>query len=221
MKKLNNKGFTAVEGLLILVLAALIVGVGWYVANQRSENAQKTETPVTTQKEAKRVANCGTGIAKDWTILTSRQNSYSLCIPDGWTVYNNANESVDSTNPYNYSPGKKAVILNQNAAGSDGVRDIFYIQKTEKFYLGWIEKGTKSEFKLNDGTVGTRYYQKYENLSAADKEGLGAPVEGEEAYEYQIKSKSGVLYQVTYVNLPPHKNIIDVVEAAIKTLNIK
>ncbi len=36
MKKLSQNGFTAVEGLLILVIVGIIGGVGWFVWNNRS-----------------------------------------------------------------------------------------------------------------------------------------------------------------------------------------
>ncbi len=42
MKKLEQKGFTLVEGLLIVIALGIIVGVGFYIYNSQNE---KTETP--------------------------------------------------------------------------------------------------------------------------------------------------------------------------------
>lgn len=225
MKKLGTKGFTAVEGLLIIILAVLIVGAGWVVAKQQSGTKEPTtETVVTYKKSDKIAANCGVGDEKDWKVVTSRKNYFSICVPDkGWTIYNESNGSLATLNPYDYASVKETTITNQDTPGKDGTGDIFYVLKVDNFYQGWTDsKAIKSEFELNNGIKGTKYYQKYNDLTAKEKEGLGAPVEGEEAYEYQFKSKSGALYQVEYVVLPPHKNVVDfVIEPAIKTLQLQ
>lgn len=46
MKKLNIKGFSAVEGLLIVILVALVAGIGFYVYNQ-SQKQDSTSQPQT------------------------------------------------------------------------------------------------------------------------------------------------------------------------------
>ena len=37
MKKLNNRGFAVLEGLLILVIVGIVGGVGWYVLKTKEE----------------------------------------------------------------------------------------------------------------------------------------------------------------------------------------
>lgn len=57
--KLNTKGFTAVEGLLIFLVLAIIGGAGWFVmksrdtANKSLDNANNSKTATTAPKKAK------------------------------------------------------------------------------------------------------------------------------------------------------------------------
>jgi type II secretory pathway pseudopilin PulG len=51
MRKLNQKGFTLVEALLVIIAVALVVFVGYYVwHSQKDNNKQATETSKTSQK---------------------------------------------------------------------------------------------------------------------------------------------------------------------------
>lgn len=52
MKKLSQKGFTLVEGLLIIIALALVVGVGYYVYNTQKKN-DNPKSAVTATKQTK------------------------------------------------------------------------------------------------------------------------------------------------------------------------
>jgi len=55
MKKLHQKGFSLVEGLLIVVLIGLIAGVGFYVYRQSQDNnSSKSDTPRTAQEDSQK-----------------------------------------------------------------------------------------------------------------------------------------------------------------------
>lgn len=51
--KLNQKGFGAVEGLLVVIALTLIVGVGFYVVNANKDNKQENKTAEATTTESK------------------------------------------------------------------------------------------------------------------------------------------------------------------------
>ena len=57
MKKLNQKGFTLVEGLLILIALSLVVGVGFYVvnANKKDKDSKNTSQTIPDQKIEKKL----------------------------------------------------------------------------------------------------------------------------------------------------------------------
>lgn len=123
MKKLNNKGFTAVEGLLIFVVIAIIGGAGWYVWHSRQEadkslnNAasQNYADPdkVTNFDECKKLksskiqesypAVCVTSSGKkftdtsdqtvNWTQWKAPDSTFNMRIPDGWNMVQNGPNS--------------------------------------------------------------------------------------------------------------------------------
>jgi hypothetical protein len=47
--RLNQKGFSALEGLLIFIVIALLAGIGWYVWDQNKKEEQKQSAAPTTQ----------------------------------------------------------------------------------------------------------------------------------------------------------------------------
>ncbi len=81
MKKLNSKGFSAVEGLLILIIVGMIAGVGWYVwhsknvANSSYNNAASTSTTTNTSNKQ-----------SDSKYQSKLYPSLSFTVPDGWKV---------------------------------------------------------------------------------------------------------------------------------------
>jgi hypothetical protein len=56
--KLNNKGFSALEGLLVFIVIALLAGVGWYVWDQnKKEDAKSSTSNITSFAECKAAGN--------------------------------------------------------------------------------------------------------------------------------------------------------------------
>lgn len=49
MNKLRERGFTVVEGLLVLLLVAAIVAAGWFVFNRMKDKEDKDATTNTSQ----------------------------------------------------------------------------------------------------------------------------------------------------------------------------
>lgn len=47
--KINQKGFSAFEGILLLIILALIGGIGWYVLSQNKDSKNTTTNTQTTQ----------------------------------------------------------------------------------------------------------------------------------------------------------------------------
>ena len=78
--KTNQKGFSAIEGLLILVIVGLIGGVGWYVW-QSKKNADKSLTTSQTQNAA--------SPSKTTTQPTQELAKPVFTVHDGYTVYEN------------------------------------------------------------------------------------------------------------------------------------
>ncbi len=84
MKKINSKGFSAIEGLLILVIIGLIGFVGWYVLHSKN-TANKTynqaASNTTATKPTVKTNTNSTVDTKDWVAFTSTKFNYSFKHP--------------------------------------------------------------------------------------------------------------------------------------------
>lgn len=88
MKKLNTKGFGAVEAVLIFVIVGMIGFVGWYVLHSKStQTSSSTQTTNTTTTEANNPY-------ADWQ--TYKDNYVTFKYPKDWT----AKKQYDFADPY-------------------------------------------------------------------------------------------------------------------------
>lgn len=112
----NQKGFTLVEGLLI-VLVLLVIGFGGYNvwSNNKVDDPESTsiteitETP-SSEKNIETSTNGDEVISAKWITFESTKG-WSVKVPDGWDVVSNNNSEgfwIGSTPQY--SEGKPAVI---------------------------------------------------------------------------------------------------------------
>lgn len=136
MKKLNNKGFSLFEGILIFVIIATLGGVGWYVWSKRNPNASSINpATITNFQQCKDAGN-------------PIQESYpEKCSADGQT-YTNTNQTIGTAkvvveapqgwgqldctydeNEQAYANGKQLVFYPQNdtASGCDDRTNIILI----------------------------------------------------------------------------------------------
>jgi hypothetical protein len=220
MKK-SEKGFSAIEGLLILVIVGLVGLVGWYVWSTRKSDSPVKDTaqPEQTASQSNKTDSCGTSIKerRTWKVASSSQGSFKLCVPGGWTLTSGVDsEEFEVFPPFTIKIEAEAVIKSESIPGRDGTGDIFQIFKADKNYQGWTaDDAEKSTFTLDDGTKGIRYYTKYVDIVG---EGIG-PVEGEEDYEYLFE-KNGKFIHAVYTIHPGTANHLETIEKVLKTLVI-
>ncbi len=84
-----QKGFTAIEGLLILIIVGILGGTGWYVYNAHNKTAdtfnnadQANSSVVKYTKKAKPAVDP----TADWTSYSSKDGQYSLKYPKTWAT---------------------------------------------------------------------------------------------------------------------------------------
>lgn len=89
--KSNQKGFSVVEILIVIVVVGLLGAVGWLVydrqkspkqseTTQQSSSTQENLRPTNDKKEDQKLINAG------WKVYTSEKLKISFEYPDGWTV---------------------------------------------------------------------------------------------------------------------------------------
>ncbi len=88
MKKLGQKGFGLMEGLLIVIALTLVVGVGYYVFNSQKTKTDKNNS--TTQNTSATAQKEGLDNTADKTIKTKKFDDSKIGIsfdyPETWTV---------------------------------------------------------------------------------------------------------------------------------------
>jgi hypothetical protein len=153
----NQKGFSAIEGLLIFIIVGIIAGVGWYVwdSNKKTNDI-------------------------NWLLFKASNGKYSIKIPDGWNLV-----SLDGgSSPFalkseniNYKQGIPATV--GPSKDKEVVVAVFVMGSPT--FTGHEPNGQKAkEYTTKSGLQVTQYKYYY-----AD-EGIGVPKASTE-YEYSVQ----------------------------------
>jgi hypothetical protein len=103
MKKLKTKGFSAVEGLVILMLVGVVGGVGWYIyqTKHKASSSADNESNSSTSSDQSNIITHNPTIDKvsvkernlqpsprtnNWLVYNGQSSQFSLHIPDGWKI---------------------------------------------------------------------------------------------------------------------------------------
>lgn len=93
MKTSNQKGFSVVEGVLILVIVAVLGGVGWFVWHSKNNtnstynaaaNSGTGKISSTKATAAKVTTTTTDTTSSKWLLYTPSGKQYSIRVPDGW-----------------------------------------------------------------------------------------------------------------------------------------
>jgi hypothetical protein len=117
MKKIpkNQKGFTAVEGLLIILILVVIGGVGYmvYHNNHKTKTVAASTTAAKTKTSSTKTA---TNPYSGWKTYTGSQVSFQY--PSSWTVSTNANPAVGVSVTSPIFTSSSAGVSNSSGYGS-------------------------------------------------------------------------------------------------------
>ncbi len=112
MKKLNKSGFTAIEALLIVVIAGILIVTGWYVWKQKN-NSTTSNSQSSTLSSTPEVYKRTTSVPKDWKTYTNKTYKISFSYPASWTIRTstiNKKSGEDTQNVYSLNATKIFVI---------------------------------------------------------------------------------------------------------------
>jgi hypothetical protein len=206
--KNNQKGFSAVEAIVILAVIGILGFGGWYVW-QSNEKDQPTKTSSSDS------AVDSTDSTKLATTLTSHSKVFSLFLPDGWKFTNDTEldyaHAIGLSN-MTYKAGTPAVVVDEMGHRGGGITTASLVIQSgstidlENYFGASEEQGV---FKANDGTEGKKY------LFTA-KEGNETLVAGTKSYGYKFV-KGGKTVVVQYLQLPGEIDQLKIVEDAVKT----
>jgi type II secretory pathway pseudopilin PulG len=96
----NQKGFSAVEALLLLVIVGMLGGVGWYVWHaQKQADKTYSQTANSSAVSSKKVSNKTSPAATDpyagWKNFTTQNVKVGFEYPASWTVKDSSSGSDD------------------------------------------------------------------------------------------------------------------------------
>jgi|SRR3989344_6256642 len=213
--KNNESGFSAVEVILVIIIVALLGIVGWFVY----KNQNKTTTPSTTANTTTSTPTetTTTTNAKYITVLTSRNNKFSIGIPDGWTVTNDTESDyihAIGIENMSYDAGNPAKIIDAfgHRGGGPTVAS-FILQFSNTSGLNGYFSASESQgaFTTTNGAKGEKY------LYTAKQNADEMLVVGSKSYGYKFDYEDKTIV-ITYLKLPSDVDQLQIVEDAIKTL---
>lgn len=238
--KLNKKGFTAVEGLLVVVVIGAIAGAGWYVYQRQNRKEEPKQATITNFEQCKAAgypiaesypeqchANGQSFVNEsqkpqvdpqdetaNWLLYEPPGKQYEIRIPDGWEVHRHQKESHLFSQDIVYKQGTKAVVIED-----EGGRDFSYLPFGLNYFLeadGLLPTGTKTKtFKTKNGDEVILYTRQ----QTAEPEGIGPP-KSTMSYEYWIR-KGDTVINITHEVPKTETAQTELVEKAIATLEIK
>lgn len=218
MKK-NQKGFSAVEILIVLAVLLIVGGGGYFVWSRANTNKETPDTASNTQVESEEPTsqeNEQVDETASWLLYASKNNEYKIRLADGLTFLKVDDESPHLTiytDSLTTKAGTKATVEEQQG-GRDGVIGMY----VNYFANGTETKGfgdKQTSFKTNTG----QNVDKYLYLQETEPEGIGLDKGGKE-YTYYISSDSADL-TVTYGIAPDGTEDVELVEKMVKTVELK
>ncbi len=158
MKKFNQKGFSVVEVLIVILVLGLLAGLGWYIkdkhADKKTTSPTNTATPATTPQAAK-------DPYEGWKTYTDDPNGISFKYPADWKAETGGYGESKKLVPYKLSsPDNKeepAVIGDTTVVTGSRIEVVFTAQdgKTlQQIFNASYESGfvsdKKEDRKIND-----------------------------------------------------------------------
>jgi hypothetical protein len=206
MKKLNSKGFSAVEGLLVLIVVGIIAGAGWYVwqarnnANSALDTANQTTSSIAKAKPTKKV-EAVTDPTADWTSFTSAAGKYSLKYPKNW---------VTATNPSSCSEGILLVaptVETVGKCGSEGFGEIAFVANDPAACTDEFTSPTYTDIKKEIVVVSTVQGQRQSSVYHDDGgAGLGHLPENSKVIAYCFNTPSKQI-TANYIQAPGNPDV--------------
>lgn len=88
--KNNQKGFGVIEIIIVTILVAGVIGLGWYVYDAYQKKSTQNSNPQATQQESKRESDVPAGYKK----YTDSQYRLSFIYPEDWVMVDKAEDDA-------------------------------------------------------------------------------------------------------------------------------
>jgi hypothetical protein len=197
----NQKGFSAVEGLLILVIVGLLGFVGWYVwstGNKTRDNLDKAAKSSVNSDNQK-----DNDLTKGWKEYVTEEGGFSLRYPGTW--FTGANADLCEDNIFLLGPTKETA----GVCATDGMSQMIFLSYVVESGPAGLSGEAYENIKIDkataDGVSGDRYSGTYKG----DPEGtlVGGNEKGMKAVIYHFETK-GKHYKASYFQESKHQDVL-------------
>lgn len=219
MRNINQRGFAILQMILLVVLAGMIGGTGYYVYNAQKEtnksldSANKNLQQLSERKDTKETPT-ETRAEDSW--LKFETADYSVRIPDGWQgISLGGNIYARDPAKMKYTEGTKAVIETLEEGGWDGASPFaLYVPRQGDSEM--VREGTKqSELKTEQGLT----VQVHKYVQTTEPDGIGYQ-KGDTVYLYYFDADGKYLH-VSHVVSQGGEDHSALVERLVKTVVVK
>lgn len=197
--KANQKGFTLVEGLLILLVLSVIGFGGYYVWSSRNTEDAPTQ-PAQKQSEKTQTVDP----TKDWTSYTSELGKFSLKYPKDWATATNPDLCANTALTGIFMLGADASSVGKCATDSGGQITITW--RTDRQLCGELSSEAWTQNSKQTVTIGGVRATKIE-ATAKEVQGIGDPV-GTKTTQYCAVANN-VTYIANYTQLSSYPDVLD------------
>ncbi len=242
MKKLSQKGFTVIEGLLILLIVGIIGGVGWHVHKTKDDTSNTYDNSVNTGEpskntidsfeECKKAGNpiqesyperCSAGSksftniaqeSKDWLQYVAKDGTYKVKLNDGWVIDKLKSSDILLTfNNENLKPKAGNRALVKTV--SDGPGEYYDSILFIKVENDRFSTDSSTETPVFNTLSGIKVYR---TKSVEDNDGQPLP-KGTKRYYYAIGHKNKT-FTVLYSVQPGETDYHEEVEKVVQTVEL-
>jgi hypothetical protein len=192
----NQKGFSAIEGLLIFIIVGIIAGVGWYVwdSNKKTDETLNNTGNSRVIPTQKKVVEENKDESVSWPRIESGKKTFSVQIPNGWGEVIRALDSeslfITGVKQPLFNKDAEVKVTNLEASGGDSPR-VFEVFVNDNVA---DPRGTPAAFNIGS-LAGKKYV--YEALKDGEP-GLGQEHKGDKYYEYRFELKDNKKLLIWY-----------------------
>ncbi len=218
MKKLNQKGFGIVEIMLVILLAGLVGGIGYYVFTQ-AKNNDETNTPssdssvkIEKKSEPEPVAKDETA---DWLLYEASDGTFKIKLADGWKMLKSSGSTglLNFDNELSIKPGTKATIAPVEGGRDGGIWLAINYAKTGSDAYAEIRGEKVATTKTKSGLRVDHYH--FTQTKTPEGPGL---MKGDQSYTYSTSNANGqlVVYYGFTAKQTDHHNEIEKILSSIQ-----
>lgn len=220
----NQKGFSIVELLIVIVIVGLLGAVGWLVYDRQKNNTANNVPAITQTSDKKTETNPeASKLSYQSQKVTSGKGRFTVELPQGWGEFLRPLDSdwllmPEGTKQPIYTAGKELTITDLPGFGADGPR-VFSMIVFDNIAPA---SGESIDFTISNNEqpiLGKKYTQTFTKTT---EEFIDARKKGDKDYKYVFKLKDGNTLQVSYsVYVDDANDQNKLVDEIVKTIVIK